>query len=187
MKFPKSMHAEGWANHIDTTPGTGEARTVKAGAGHSLPGARPLTGGVRSDAPRVAPSLSTPAATPRIDPIPTASRPQGEAVMRPSRGDQQMPWMVAAAGGAAIIGGLAFWAMNRPSDAPVTPPAIVTGSTTEPQAVVAAATPEPAPQADRDAASEDSAPPTTASADTAAAKSTPAEPTPAPARLGPPV
>jgi len=187
MKFPKSMHAEGWANHIDTTPSdkpkasAAPLHAAKAGA-KPLAGARPLTSGTRMDLepPVVVPTMTNvPPVPPRIEPRPAAARPQAEAVMRPSGTDQNMPWIVAAAGGAAIIGGLAFWAFNRP-DVPVTPPAIVTGST-EPQTQVAAATPEPPPAADRDTAATDD------TATTSSAK--PAEPAPAPepARLGPPV
>ncbi|HEY9105779.1 MAG TPA: hypothetical protein VIN58_03800, partial [Roseateles sp.] len=175
MKFPKSMHAEGWADHIDTTPSdkpkvsAGPLHPAKAGA-KPLTGARPLTGGARLNQAEVAPSLSTtPPVPPRVDPIHATSRPQAEAVMRPSRSDQQLPWMVAAAGAAAIVGGLALWALNRPLREPVTPAAVV--SSAEPQTQVAAATPEPPPAADRD----------TAAADTPAAEPAPA---PEPARPG---
>lgn len=177
MKFPKSMHAEGWANHIDTTP-TGKSKASAAPLHAAKRGARPLTGGTRMDLepPVVAPSLAiTPPVPPRAEPRPAAAtRPQAEAVMRPADSDQKMPWVVAAAGGAAIIGGLAFWAFNRP-DAPAMPPAIV--GSTEPQTQVAAAMPEPPPAADRDTA--EVAPP--------AVSSTAAEPAAAPAPLGLPV
>lgn len=182
MKFPKSMHAEGWANHIDTTPS--DKPKVSAAPLHaSKAGAKPLTSGARMDLdpPVVVPSMGTiPPVPPRVEPRPAPARPQGEAVMRPAGTDQNLPWIVAAAGGAAIIGGLAFWAFNR-SDVPVTPPAIVTGSV-EPQTQVAAATPEPPPAADRDTAAADD----TATAPIAT-PAKPAEPAPEPARLGPPV
>lgn len=179
MKFPKSLHADGWANHIDTTP-SDKPKASAAPLHAAKAGAKPLTSGTRMDLepPVVVPSTATiPPVPPRVEPRPAAARPQAEAVMRPSGSDQNMPWIVAAAGGAAILGGLAFWAFNR-ADAPVTPPAIVTGST-EPQTQVAAATPEPAPAADRDTAATDGS--------AVAPSATPAEPAPEPARLGPPV
>jgi hypothetical protein len=133
----------------------------------------------------VSPSLSTtppplthsaPTVSPRIDPIPAATRPQQRAATLPPQRENQLSWMIAAGAGAIVIAGVVVWSMNRPTVTPSVPPAIVTGSAELPPTQVAAATPtEPAPAADRDSTT----------APTAAATPTAAEP--APARLGPPV
>ena len=46
MKFPKSVHADGWADHIDTAP-TRSPRVLSAPLRVHRPGARPLTGSAR--------------------------------------------------------------------------------------------------------------------------------------------
>ena len=175
MKFPKSMHAEGWASHLEETkpehlpdalkpagnaskPVVGAARFKPTGAGAKISATTPLH--------------ATAADSPRVDPVFTRPAPTVASVQR----DRQMSWMIPAGAGAAIIAAVAIWAMNRPSDAPVTPPALLVGSA-EPQTEVAAAAPVPeTPVASK---AEDNA------ATTVAAAPAPVEP--APARLGPPV
>lgn len=180
MKFPKSMHAEGWASHLEETkpehlpdalkptgqsrPAVGPARFKPTGAGAKISIHEPLHA-TAAEAPR-----ARPAAEPVFARTPT-STPAAAAVRR----DGQMSWMIPAGAGAAIIAAVAIWAMNRPSEAPVTPPALVVGSA-EPQAEVAAVT--PAPEATAASQVEDS---TTTVA--AAPEPAPVEP----ARLGPPV
>lgn len=168
MKFPKSLHADGWSNHIDTTPSDKPA--VKAGG----IGARPHLAKPAS----VTPSLSTTppltataaTATPRVEP---AVHAQPRTAALPPQRANATNWWIAAGAGAAVIAGVGIWAMNRPAD--TTPlPAVL--SSAEPPTQVADATPvEPAPAADRD----------TTTTTTEAATPAPAEP--APERLGPPL
>jgi len=148
MKFPKSIHAEGWADHIDTTPGT-LSDTHKPAASHAgLPmrGAKLPASAIHLNEPEVSPSLSTtPPVTPRM--ASTDARPQQRAAALPPQRQNQLSWMIAAGAGAAVIAAVAVWSMNRPSEAPV-PPAVI--SSAEPPTQVAAVTPEPPPAADRD-------------------------------------
>lgn len=176
MKFPKSVHAEGWASHLDSdaspggaaplhaakAPPLGASRLKPSGAGAKISATEPLHA---TDAPRVE----------RIDAVPP--RPGAPAVVER---DRAMSWMIPAGAGAAIIAAVAIWAMNRPSEAPVTPPALVVGSTEQPQAEATAATPAPEVAA---AASQAEDGTTVAAAPAPAAE--PAET--APPRLGPPV
>ncbi|MCE4556296.1 BON domain-containing protein [Roseateles cellulosilyticus] len=197
MKFPKSLHADGWADHIDTTPVERKPGATKV-AGSPLRPMKPAAA-MGMNTPRATSVLSTTPpvadmATPRAEPRPTlADRPQPQAThaaaLPPRREVDRLSWMIAAGAGAALIAGVAVWSMNRSSDAPTTPPATVTGSV-EPQAQVAAATPVPdeaASQAVAQPADAATPPPVTepATATTTAA----AEPAPAPTRerLGPPV
>ncbi|MGM9483605.1 BON domain-containing protein [Roseateles sp. NT4] len=185
MKFPKSMHAEGWASHLEETkpehlpdalksgqakPAIGPARFKPTGAGAKIDIHAPL------NAEAAAPQK------PRVDPVfvrpqPTVSTaPSAAAIQR----DRQMSWMIPAGAGAAIIAAVAIWAMNRPSEAPVTPPALVVGSAEQPTQVADAT---PAPETPAASQAQDSATTTVAAATPTPA---PAEEV-APARLGPPV
>jgi len=122
MKFPKSIHAEGWADHIDTTPGA-LSDTPKSAASHAgLPmrGAKLPASAIRMDSPQVAPGRLA-------------------AALPPQR-QNQLGWMMAAGAGAVAIAAVAVWAMNRPSTAPAAPAAIITSSA-EPQTEVAAVAP----------------------------------------------
>ncbi len=186
MKFPKSMHAEGWASHLEETrpdhlpdalkpaaqarPAVGPARFKPSGAGAKIDIHAPLN--TAAAAPRAEPAYVRPQAAP----APTA------ALQR----DRQMSWMIPAGAGAAIIAAVAIWAINRPSTAPVTPPALVVGSAEQPTQV-AEATPAPeAPAASQVLDSSTAA--TTAVADaTPAAPAKPEAVEPAPAKLGLPV
>lgn len=178
MKFPKSMHADGWANHIEATDAPKRSNPLgpagsRRGAGAKISITAPLHDGPpAADTTR----LQAPTASPRIDPAPTATGARTAAL--PPQRQNSSSWVVPAAAGAIVIAGVAMWAVNRSHVEPTTPPALVTGSV-EPATQVAAVTPEPAPAADRD--------------DSVAATPTPPvalpEPAPAaePARLGPPV
>lgn len=177
MKFPKSLHAEGWADHIDTS------KSDKSVASSPLHAAKAPPTGLRMDTtPRVAPSLSStvpPGATPRVDPLASSAQPRAAAL--PPQRENRLSWMIGAGAGAAVLAALGIWAMNRPADTAETsdtPPAVVIGST-ESSTVVAAATPPtqdtlPAPQADRDAPAEPAAAP--APTPTQTAPLTPAKP-----------
>lgn len=179
MKFPKSLHAEGWADHIDTAPRASTGAPKKVGIGRpSMAGAKLSASELRMDTPQVTPSMSAtppvrPAVAPRVDVRPTATRPDTTL-----RRDSHTPWFVAAGGAAVVVAGLGIWAMNRSFDAPSTPPDLVTGSAEAPTQV-AAITPEPPPAEDRDVAATE----TPAATATATPEPTPAEP----ARVGPPV
>lgn len=193
MKFPKSMHAEGWATHLEETrpehlpdalktagparPAVGPARFKPTGAGAKIDIHAPLNAAV-AEVPRVDPAFVRPQPT-------TANRPAAAAIER----DRQMSWMIPAGAGAAIIAAVAIWAMNRPSTAPVTPPALVVGSAEQPTQVADAT---PAPEATAASQAVDSS----TAATTTVADATPAAPAkteaaeavqPAPAKLGPPV
>lgn len=166
MKFPKSLHADGWSNHIDTTPS--DKPSVKAaGVGARLPGAKPAS---------ITPSLSTtpplyaqaaPAAAPRVAPA-VHAQPRA-AALPPQRPKATAGW-IAAGVGAAVIASVAIWAMNRHAETSAAPPAVI-GSAAMPTQVAEATPVEPAPAADRD---------------TVAAADTPAPAEPAAERLGPP-
>lgn len=178
MKFPKSMHAEGWANHLEETKPEHLPDALKAGGSAPLHAAKvPPVGAARFKPTGVGAKVSatTPlhAETPRVEPVHARPQPATASLQR----DRQMNWMIPAGAGAALIAAVAIWAMNRPSEAPVTPPAIVVGSA-EPQTEVAAAT--PAPETPAASQAEDS------TTTTVAAAPAPAEPA-ATTRLGPPV
>lgn len=160
MKFPKSVHAEGWAGHIDTTPGAlSKASEV------------PLTPSL-STTPPAAPRVA--AAAPHLART-TADPAQRRVVAVPPQRQNPLSWMIAAGAGAAIVAAGAIWSMSRPSESPVTPAAVATGSA-GPQAVVADATPVP-----------DTVPAAAAAvaAQTTLAAATPAAVEPAPARPAP--
>lgn len=193
MKFPKSMHAEGWADHIDTNAAPKRSNPLgpagtRRGAGAKISASAPLNpamepvSNVRMDALHVNPSVTAAppmvaAPAPRVNPAPAAPRTHA-AVLPPEDRRNQLSWMVPAAAGAVVIAGVAVWAMNRPHVEPTTPPAIVTGSAEAPTQV--AAVTEPPPAADRD---DSTAAQTPTPAAAPAATPEPAEP----ARLGPPV
>ncbi len=186
MKFPKSMHAEGWASHLEETqpehlpdalkstgrarPAVGPARFKPTGAGAKIDINAPLNAAAAPATPRVDPVFVRPQPT-------TSTAPSAAAIQR----DRQISWMIPAGAGAAIIAAVAIWAMNRPSEAPVTPPALVVGSADQQPTQVADATPAPEAPAASQALDSTPAPATTV----AAASPEPAEP--APAKLGPPV
>lgn len=166
MKFPKSVHAEGWASHLETTKPEHLPDALKDGIHAPLHAAKaPAGGAMRMKAPqqRVTPEMSTippvsasqaasAASTPRIDPQPRPEvrrdvpRAQAtHAATMPPRQEGQRNWMVAAGAGAAVIAALAVWAVNRPAHDTATAPATVTGSAepqpAQPATDVAAATP----------------------------------------------
>jgi BON domain len=140
MKFPKSVHAEGWAKHIDTAPGA-LSDTLKPAAPR-LRGARTSAGAMRMDSQRPVPPLlsTTPTMAPPMRPRMAAAdtRPQQRAAAQPPQRQSQLSWMIAAGAGAAVIAAVAVWSMNRPAEAPVA----VTGSVA-PQAEIAVAAPVP--------------------------------------------
>ncbi|KQV61038.1 hypothetical protein ASC95_06380 [Pelomonas sp. Root1217] len=173
------MHAEGWANHLEETKSEHLPEALRDGGAAPLHAAKaPPVGAARlrptGAGAKVSATTPLHAETPRVEPVHARPQPSTASVQR----DRQMSWMIPAGAGAALIAAVAIWAMNRPSEAPVTPPAIVTGSA-EPQTEVAAATPVPETPAASQA--EDS------TTTTVAAAPAPAEPAATTTRLGPPV
>ena len=169
MKFPKSLHADGWANHIDTTPSDKPA--VKAtGVGARLPGAKPasITPSLSTTPPLHAQAATAGSAAPRV--APAVHAPPRATALPPQRTTATAGW-IAAGAGAAVIAGVAIWAMNRHVETTAVPPAVI-GSAEAPTQVADATPVEPAPAEDRDSV---------------AAAATPAPVEPAAERLGPPV
>ena len=173
MKFPKSVHAEGWAEHIDTAPGA--LSDMPKPAAPRLRGARTSEGAVRMESQRPVPPLlsTTPTMAPPMTPRMAAAdtRTQQRAAALPPQRQSQLSWMIAAGAGAVVIAAVVVWSMNRPAEAPVA----VTGSVA-PQAEIVAAAPVP-DSAVAAATVEEPA--------TAVAAATPAPAEPSPARLAP--
>jgi hypothetical protein len=143
MKFPKSMHAEGWASHLDETRPEHLPDALKP-AGQVRPAVGPARFKPTGAAAKIsihAPLDTAAAAAPRVEPayvrLQTSTAPAA-AIER----DRPIGWLIPAGVGVAIIAAVAIWAMNRPSQARATPPALVVGSAA-PQAEVAEATPAP--------------------------------------------
>jgi hypothetical protein len=125
MKFPTSVHADGWARHLDTTPSAGPTRHA------SRPGAR-------VDA--LAPWAGEPAQPERVSALTAAPAPQQT---RPTA------WWMAVGAGAVALAGLALWDLRdlgHPGMAPVSP-AVISG-TVQPDPVLAAAAPSAEPAAE---------------------------------------
>jgi hypothetical protein len=208
MKFPKSVHAEGWATHLDAPDADARPAAPRASVRSPMHAAKPAGRKIDINAPLATPEMAhvppvesaTAAAAPRVQPQAAAVRPQPQAThaatLPPRRADDtQRHWMIAAGAGAAIVAALAVWGVNRHhADQAATPPT-VTGSA-ESQGQVATAA-NPAPEAAAASQAEDAstatattpATTTTASADTAATSTTPSTPAAetAPQRLGLPV
>jgi BON domain len=172
MKFPKSVHAEGWAKHIDTAPGA-LSDTPKPAAPR-LRGTRTSASAIRRDAQEAVPPLLSTTPTMAVPMTPrmaaAGTRPQTRAAAVPPPRQSHLGWMIAAGSGAAVIAAAAVWTMNRPAEAPAAPVA-VSGSV-GPEAEIAAATPVP----DSALAAAPTQEPT---AEVSAATPTPAEPSPA--------
>lgn len=144
MKFPKSMHAEGWASHLEETrpehlpdalkparPAVGPAGLKPKGAGAKISIHAPLDAAAAA-VPRVEPAF----VRPRPNPTPAAAIQRG----RP------MSWMFPVGAGVALVAAVAMGAMQRPSEAPVPSPILVAGGD-EPRTEVAAAAAPVTPRA----------------------------------------
>lgn len=128
MKFPKSMHPEGFYDHLDKTasapaaqpPRTGVKPTVKAGA-------RPLTGGgqslLRSQPlpPPTAPAAFAPAVAPRATAAAAAPRVERS---------RTAPWVLGIGAGVVLVGVAVTMSRNLSSHEPASPPAAVVGQAT---------------------------------------------------------
>lgn len=156
MKFPKSVHAEGWANHIDTTPsGAAPAKAVPAGGKKRsilheplhVPAPEPLM----QTASPAAPFRATAASAPSVAPPPV--RPTASATA-PRSGSHL--WLIGTGVGVALIGLAVMMSRTLSVDSSAPPTAIVSQApTTSPEDALLQAqppstgsvTPAPAAQA----------------------------------------
>jgi hypothetical protein len=201
MKFPKSVHADGWLDHVESTQVNHLPDALKDGGNAPLSAPTTTRGIPTPGAQRTAASMAgTPVST-RIDPnapLSLDARPQPyradttTAALPPQR-ENKLSWAIGAGAGVAIIAAIAAWSMHKPAEQSGPPPAVLTGSAA-PETQVAAATPTDtvaAASTSQDATPSTDSTPTTAtaaktdSAPTTVAEAKPAEP--APAKLGPPV
>ncbi|WP_422017497.1 BON domain-containing protein [Roseateles sp.] len=171
MKFPKSVHAEGWLDHIETTKPEHMPEALSAHA--AAPLRRPVT------------PLASPAAAYRVDdvqreriatPTPVAAAsgftvPPSPTVIEP-RQYAVTPWVIGAGAGAVLIAVAVMMSRGfAPSVEPMaTPPATVVGEV------------KPSPEDAQLAAEPTAAGPVTATPDTSPA---PAEPVVAAAKPAP--
>lgn len=198
MKFPKSVHADGWLDHVETTQANHLPDALKDGGNAPLSAPTTTRGIATPGVQRTAASMSgTPAST-RIDPNapsrldtrPLSARTDTTATALPPQRENKLSWAIGAGAGVAIIAAIAAWSMHKPAEQAGPPPAVMTGSAA-PDTQVAAATPTdtvPAASTSQDATPSTPTPaakPATDSAPTTVAAAAPSEP--APAKLGPPV
>lgn len=140
MKFPKSMHAEGWANHFDDAAAAPAASSPKPrlNAGFKS-GAKPVSANTPlhgDPLPRTyAASATTPvapaayaqpvhaAAAPAVRPAASTS-----AASRTAPRSNATPWVIGAGVGALLIGGAVVMSRNITHSAPAAP--IVVGQAT---------------------------------------------------------
>jgi hypothetical protein len=128
MKFPKSVHAEGWLDHIETTKPEHMPEALSAHA--AAPSRRPVSSAASpSVAPRVDDVRSQPVDTPT--PIAAASGftvPPSPTVVEPGQ-YTVMPWVIGAGAGAVLIAVAVMMSRNfAPSVEPMAaPPATVVG------------------------------------------------------------
>jgi hypothetical protein len=163
MKFPKSMHPEGFYDHLDKTAvepdpapaplKPGLKPTVKAGA-------RPLTGGSQSflrEDTAPPPTAFASAQARRASTAPAASTP-----VRVERSDTA-PWVIGAGIGVLLVAVAVMMSRNLVTHEPVNPPATVVGqaSPSAEEAQLQAAPPSagPATPAPEEAAPTESAKP----------------------------
>lgn len=134
MKFPKSLHAEGWANHLETTKPEHLPPGLKSTA--------PTRPAMRAELPRTA-SMATPGVTPQpipsITPQPTPSVAASgfsaapaplHASARPAATAPRSgvnPWLIGAGVGAALIGLAVAVSRNLAPSEPSAPPTTVVG------------------------------------------------------------
>ncbi|MFG6455258.1 BON domain-containing protein [Roseateles sp. BYS96W] len=150
MKFPKSMHAEGWVRHFDDGAAPRVAATtrpgIKAGA-KPVNAYTPLHGDVPLQASRPI-RMNAPMApqAPRPSVAPAAMSTVGRAPV--------LPWVLSAGAAVVLIGGGALMARNRPVSTPAEPIVVSQASPSpeeaqlaaEPPSAGAASAAEPAPE-----------------------------------------
>ena len=161
MKFPKSLHAEGWSNHLETTtpehlpPGLKPGRTARPSVRDEPLRAAP------AEAPRVTAQATSTPATPHVaatgfSAVPPQAPGAGRTTALPPRSGVN-PWVIGAGVGAVLIGLAVVMSRNLPSSEPVAPPTVVVQATPSPEEaqlqaappsagpVTPAPEPEPAP------------------------------------------
>lgn len=132
MKFPKSLHADGWSNHIDTT------KSDKPSPAAKPMGVKPS---LRDEPLRMTPAPATPRVeSPRIEPpgfaaaapAPfTASAAAGRtAAASPAPRSGINPWLIGAGVGAALIGLAVTMSRTMSPSEPSAPPAAVLSQAT---------------------------------------------------------
>lgn len=121
MKFPKSMHAEGFYDHIDTTLSQGVKPGLKPAFGA---GAKPHT----STHPlrREDPIAMTPADRSTATAVPPVMRPVVPEAA-PVRRAAGTPWVVGAGVGIVLVGLAVVTSRNLSGPEPATSPAVVVG------------------------------------------------------------
>ena len=148
MKFPKSVHADGWLDHVETTRANHLPDALKDGGNAPLSAPTTTRGIASPGAQRTAASVSGTPVSARIDPNapnplnarPLPSRAETAATALPPQRENKLSWAIGAGAGIAIIAGIAAWSMHKPAQQNSAPPAVLTGSAA-PDTQVAAATP----------------------------------------------
>lgn len=183
MKFPKSVHAEGWLDHMETTAPTHLPDALRDGG--NAPLNAPTSRVDRPAAPRVTPTMAS-TIDPRPQtlnerPLPTPMRPEPSATALPPQRETKLTWAIGAGAGIVLIAAVALWASHKTSGTSDVPPPVLTGSAT-PDTQVAAATPTDATPAASQAEEASPNTPSTSTSDssktTVAAAPAPAEPEP---------
>jgi len=186
MKFPKSVHAEGWLDHIDTTAPEHLPEALKPGKNRFIKPADALAKPASTETegmqrPRVYMSSPAEGAAPKAPP-PTMSAPAAPVITAPRR-PSATPWVVGGGVALAVVALAMSLSRNLPSrDSTAVPPTVTGEAKPSPEdAQLAAAptaagpvTPEPASPAATPPAPEPQQPSVVAAAPTPA-------PTPAPA------
>lgn len=132
MKFPKSVHPEGWLAHIDRDP----APTTARPAGTALKPRSPRPSAkIRATDPLGAEPPQAMAAT-----LPPQGAPASAPAASRHAGNRAMPWIVGAVAGAALIGGAALTMSHQTAglEAPAVPPLLL-GEVTPPAAPASSA------------------------------------------------
>jgi hypothetical protein len=162
MKFPKSVHAEGWLDHIERTAPDHMPEALSGTAPQSA--RKPV--GPTAAAPRAEPVRHERIVTPAVPPTPVAaasgySAPPSSSAAAP-RQSGMAPWLIGAGACAVLIAGVVMLSGNfSPESRQDLPPRTVVGEVSEPLPAepsaavpttpapesVAAATPEPTPAA----------------------------------------
>lgn len=191
MKFPKSVHAEGWDSHLSgdaprvktNSAAFNLKRGFKAGAKpvslHTpLHGAAPATPVRATAAPFTAPApapMAAPAvaAAPAVRPAvaPGLQSAGAGSAPTPPRRSSSVPWVVGTGVGVLLIGGAVLMSRNAPSTSPDTGAPVVVGQVTPSaeDAQLQSAPPSAGPTAD---ASTGAATPDAPAADTGTPAST---------------
>lgn len=132
MKFPKSMHPEGWLEHIDRDAAPAASRPAGTPLKPRTP--RPSAKIRATDPLRVEPLHAT-AAT-----MPPRAVPGGTPAATQRAGSSSTPWIIGTIAGAALIGGAAL-TMSRQTAGPGAPamPPVLLGEVTPPAAPASSA------------------------------------------------